>query len=155
MCASELESVERPGRVSPEASGNDRVRIAQALLDELQAPPSATEQEAGFTTYVPTPLKVAGARPGDPAGTLRLSTQPEGLTAAALSQIVCTFAEGGAARGDTGHVVLGGPAPYAPTEYRCDQDVKTDPDAPVPTAGPARSAPDSTTEPHSEPPSSS
>ncbi|WP_030903526.1 hypothetical protein [Streptomyces sp. NRRL F-5126] len=132
VCASELTPVERAVHMPRRDTADARVRIAQALLDSLQARPSAAEHQAGFTTYVQPPLQATAGRSGDPAATLRLSAQPEDLPGTALAQIVCTFAEGGAARGEKGRVVLGGPGPYAPRAYTCDASVKTDPDAAVP-----------------------
>ncbi|WP_329455997.1 hypothetical protein [Streptomyces sp. NBC_01497] len=140
VCASALTAVERTVPV-PRRPAAARVPLAQALLDALQAQPSAQEHQAGFTTYVEPPLLVRPGRPGDPAGALRLSTQPEDLPQSALAQIVCTFVENDTgsrtAGDDSGQVVLGGPGAYRPRDYTCDRRVKTDPDAPVPTAAPS------------------
>ncbi|MFE3325285.1 hypothetical protein [Streptomyces sp. NPDC059176] len=133
VCASALEAVDRTVPLDEGKTG-DRVRIAKVLLAELSQQPSDTEREAGFATRVRAPLTVSAAREGDPLGTLRLSRQPEDLPAAALAQIVCTFAESGAAV-DGGTVVLGGPGKYAPRAYRCTTTVKQRPDAVLPTAG--------------------
>lgn len=133
VCASALEAVDRSVPIDEGKTG-DRVRIARALLGELLEDPSESEQEAGFTTRVRAPLTVSDAREGDPPGTLRLSRQPEDLPTAALAQIVCTFAESGAAA-DGGTVVLGGPGDYAPRGYRCTSMVKQRPDVVLPTAG--------------------
>ncbi|WP_443045612.1 hypothetical protein [Streptomyces sp. NBC_00259] len=138
VCASALEAVDRAVPIAEGRTGN-RVRIAQALLGELQENPSETEREAGFTTLVRAPLTVLGPRSGDAAGTLRLSRQPEDLPPAALAQIVCTFAESEAAA-DDGTVVLGGPGEYPPRGYRCTPSVKLRPDTALPTAGPLPSA---------------
>ncbi|MFF3751048.1 hypothetical protein ACFYYH_11390 [Streptomyces sp. NPDC002018] len=124
-CASGLASVERATPVPRGRSADDRVEIAQGLLDELQAQPSTSEREAGFTTYVRGPLILSGPRAEDPADTLRLSRQPEDLPATALAQIVCTFAE---SEITDGTVVLGGPGDRPPRGYRCDQDTKSNPD---------------------------
>ncbi|MCF3962352.1 hypothetical protein [Streptomyces fuscigenes] len=145
VCASELAAVQRAVPLA-ERPGVARVPFAQALLDELQADPSSQEHEAGFTTYVRSPLLVTGARPDDPAGTLRLSTQPEDLPGTALAQIVCTLVEndaggGSVLRDGSGRVVLGGPGAYRPHAYGCDRRVKADPDAPVPTAEPSSAGP--------------
>ncbi|MEV7088828.1 hypothetical protein AB0O07_23570 [Streptomyces sp. NPDC093085] len=134
VCSSGLASVERAARLPEGRPSGDRVAIAQALLDELQAEPSAAEREAGFTTSVPGPLIVTAAHPGDPAGGLRLSRQPEDLPSAALAQIVCTLAESGAT---DGRVVLGGPGAYAARTYGCDRETKRRPDAEVPTLAPS------------------
>ncbi|MFI6699608.1 hypothetical protein ACIBJC_11635 [Streptomyces sp. NPDC050509] len=136
VCASGLASVERAARIPADKAADAKVGAAQALLDELQAEPPAAEREAGFTTSVRGPLIVAAPRTGDPAGALRLSRQPEDLPAAALAQIVCTFAESGAS---DGRVVLGGPGDYATRSYVCDQDTKRHPDADVPTLAPSAS----------------
>ncbi|MET7618193.1 hypothetical protein [Streptomyces sp. NPDC005408] len=134
VCASQLESVDRTARIPDEKAADSRLRVAQALLGELVKEPSAPEHEAGFATYVRGPLVLSGAREGDPAGTLRLSRQPEDLPTAALAQIVCTFAESRAASAD-GSVVLGGPGEYAPRGYQCTAGTKERPDEAVPTLG--------------------
>ncbi|MFD5032870.1 hypothetical protein ACFWM0_20975 [Streptomyces sp. NPDC058405] len=137
VCASELAAVERTARIPEEKVFDSRVQIGQALLDELQAQPSSAEREAGFTTSVRGTLLVSAPREGDPAGTLRLSLQPEDLPAAALAQIVCTFAESDAT---DGQVVLGGPGDYPPRRYGCDQETKRRPDSTAPTLAPLPSA---------------
>ncbi|MFJ5104248.1 hypothetical protein [Streptomyces sp. NPDC088554] len=144
LCASGLSSVERTARI-PTGDGtgsadgtvgtsDSRLRTAQGLLDELLAQPSAIEREAGFSTSVRGPLIVSAAHRGDPAGTLRLSRQPEDLPMAALAQIVCTLTESEAT---DGQVVLGGPGAYPPREYACDQETKSHPDKVIPTVAPA------------------
>ncbi|MFB9392525.1 hypothetical protein ACFPM3_29105 [Streptomyces coeruleoprunus] len=135
VCASGLEAVDRTVRLPEDRTGAGRVLTAQALLDELAARPSASEREAGFTTYVQTPLKVSAGRAGDPAGTLRLSRQPEDLPPAALAQIVCTYAESAATSVDRA-AVLGGPGDYPVRHYRCDQTLKERPESAVPTLAP-------------------
>ncbi|MFF3321550.1 hypothetical protein [Streptomyces sp. NPDC002889] len=132
VCASQLESVDRTAKIAEEKAVDGRREFAQALLDELQQEPSSSEQEAGLTTYVRGPLVVAAPRRSDPAGTLRLSRQPEDLPPAALAQIVCTFAESRAAATD-GAVVLGGPGDYAPRAYVCGAGTKERPEGVVPT----------------------
>ncbi|MEV6418146.1 hypothetical protein [Streptomyces sp. NPDC051662] len=132
-CSSGLASVERTAQIQQGKGPDDRVRIAQGLLDELQAQPSADEREAGFSTAVRGPLVISASRGGDPVGTLRLSRQPEDLPATALAQIVCTFAESEAT---DGQVVLGGPGDYPPRVYGCTPATKAQPDGPVPTLGP-------------------
>ncbi|MGW6457758.1 hypothetical protein ACWF94_17905 [Streptomyces sp. NPDC055078] len=135
VCASQLESVDRTADIPPPAAPGDRVEVAQALLAELQREPSSAEREAGFATYVRGPMVLSGPRAGDPDGTLRLSRQPEDLPAAALAQIVCTFAESRAAAAG-GTVVLGGPGEYVPRGYTCSRATKNRPDEAVPTVSP-------------------
>ncbi|MFD7442277.1 hypothetical protein [Streptomyces sp. NPDC059909] len=134
VCASGLEAVDRTATVSEKAAGN-RILVARALLDQLQAEPSAAEREAGFATDVRGPLTVAPGREGDPEGTLRLNRQPEDLPPVALAQIVCTLADSEAAA-DGGTVVLGGPGEYAPRGYRCTDAAKERPETVLPTVGP-------------------
>lgn len=134
VCASQLESVDRTARIPEEKAVDSRVQVAQALLDELQREPSSPEHEAGFATYVRGPLALTGPRKDDPAGTLRLSRQPEDLPAPALAQIVCTFAESKAATAD-GSVLLGGPGNYAPRGYQCSARTRERPEEAVPTLG--------------------
>lgn len=136
VCASGLEPVHRTLR--PEGAGSDeavRVATAQALLEAMRERPSERERQAGFTTYLDDPLKVAAGRPGDPDGALRLSRQPEDLPPAALAQIVCTYAESDATS-VSGTVVLGGPGKYPVRRYVCDESVKSRPESPLPTRAP-------------------
>ncbi|MFF9148857.1 hypothetical protein ACF1BN_28775 [Streptomyces sp. NPDC014861] len=140
VCGSQLEPVDRRSPQPEDKVSGDPVRTASALLAQLLADPSDAERQAGFTTAVRAPLEVAGGRAGDPEGTLRLSRQPEDLAPAALSQLVCTFAESSAGAG--GHtVLLAGPGAYPPKRYRCTTQLRERPEsapatAPVPT--PAR-----------------
>ncbi|MEU3186984.1 hypothetical protein ABZ707_22710 [Streptomyces sp. NPDC006923] len=138
VCASGLVPVERAARIPEEKALDGRIQIAQALLDELQAEPSAAERRAGFSTSVRGPLILSSPRGSDPPGTLRLSRPPEDLPAAALAQIVCTFAESEAT---SGKVTLGGPGDYAPHVYGCTQEAKSRPDSAVPTLSPVHPSP--------------
>ncbi|MFP1628383.1 hypothetical protein ACLB9X_25175 [Streptomyces sp. 5K101] len=131
VCASQLVPVDRTAGTTEEKAPADRVATAQALLDELQREPSSAEDEAGFSTYVRGPLLLNAGRRDDPAGTLRLSRQPEDLPPAALAQIVCTLMENGAAT--AGSVLLGGPGEYAPRAYTCPDATKERPESAVPT----------------------
>ncbi|MER7697539.1 hypothetical protein [Streptomyces sp. NPDC096095] len=124
VCASQLVTVDRP--VPEDAAGTDPVVVARALLKEVQQAPPASERRAGFATAVPAGLRVEPSRDGDPAGTLRLSSQPEDLTAEALAQLVCTYAESETLVRD-GSVVLGGPGDYPPRGYLCTSQTKTRP----------------------------
>ncbi|GGS55475.1 MULTISPECIES: hypothetical protein [Streptomyces] len=124
VCASQLVTVERP--MPADAVGAEPVKVARALLKEVQQAPSASERRAGFTTAVPAGLRVDPSRDGDPAGTLRLSSQPEDLSAEALAQLVCTYAESDALVRD-GSVVLGGPGDYPPRGYLCTSQTKSRP----------------------------
>ncbi|MFF6837803.1 hypothetical protein ACFY8X_03280 [Streptomyces tanashiensis] len=136
FCGSQLESVDRRSPQPEEKADGDPVRTARGLLAQLLAEPSESEREAGFTTEVRGPLTVAGGHRGDPAGTLRLSRQPEDLAPTALSQLVCTFAESSAGAG--GHtVLLGGPGAYAPKRYRCTTELRERPESTPPTAPPS------------------
>ncbi|WP_228990319.1 hypothetical protein [Streptomyces sp. DH8] len=124
VCASQLVTVERP--VARGAGGDDPVAVARALLAEAQRTPSAGERRAGFTTAVPVGLRVERARGDDVAGAVRLSSQPEDLSAEALAQLVCTYAESEALVRD-GSVVLGGPGNYPPRGYLCTSQTKARP----------------------------
>ncbi|WP_055600945.1 hypothetical protein [Streptomyces aureus] len=132
VCGSQLEAVDRRSRPE-EKAGGDPVRTASGLLSQLLAEPSESEQRAGFTTAVRGPLVVNGGSKGDPAGTLRLSRQPEDLAPTALSQLVCTFAASSAGAGDQ-TVLLGGPGAYAPKRYRCTTELRERPESTPPTA---------------------
>ncbi|WP_406117220.1 hypothetical protein [Streptomyces anulatus] len=124
VCTSQLVAVDRP--VAAEATGADPLVVARALLKEVQQAPPANERRAGFTTAIPEGLRVTPARDGDPAGTVRLSSQPEDLSAEALAQLVCTYAENETLVTD-GSVVLGGPGDYPPRGYLCTSQTKTRP----------------------------
>ncbi|GGY02156.1 hypothetical protein [Streptomyces djakartensis] len=127
LCGSSLVTVDRAVRVPAGAADSERrVLVAQGLLDELAAPPSPTEKEAGYSTDVRGGITVRGPRAGDPEDTLRLSTAPDSLTSYALAQLVCTFSDSAAAEGD-GSVVLGGPGAQAPRRYECTDEVRARP----------------------------
>ncbi|MFJ7177104.1 hypothetical protein ACIQXA_12010 [Streptomyces massasporeus] len=136
LCGSSLVTVDRTVRVPDGAADSERrILVAQGLLDQLAAPTSAAEKEAGYSTDV-RGITVGGPRPGDPDDTLRLSTAPAGLTSYALAQIVCTFSDSAAAEGD-GSVVLGGPGAEAPRRYECTDEVRARPGS---TEPPSRDA---------------
>ncbi|OIV38568.1 hypothetical protein BIV57_04740 [Mangrovactinospora gilvigrisea] len=89
----------------------DRLATVARLTD---TPPTAASllyllrQEAlPYTTAVPQGLSTADAKDGDPAGAIRLSTDPARLSGWARAQLVCTFATN-LHRG-TGGIPLGGP----------------------------------------------
>ncbi|MEW1614536.1 MULTISPECIES: hypothetical protein [unclassified Streptomyces] len=124
VCASQLVAVDRPVPGGP--SGTGRLAAARALLDQVQQAPPENERRAGFSTAVPVGLRVEPARAGDPAGTLRLSSQPEDLSAEALAQLVCTYAENEALVTE-GSVVLGGPGKYPPRGHLCTSQTKSRP----------------------------
>ncbi|MEW2394445.1 hypothetical protein [Streptomyces sp. NPDC046862] len=138
LCSKQLVAVGRSVNLpdgTPDAQR--RVLVAQGLLDELSEQPSAAEDQAGYDTDVQTGLRVSGPRPGDPEDALRLSTVPEQLTAYALAQIVCTFADSAAAEGD-GSVVLGGPPGTEPLRrYECTTEVRSNPGAEKPPSSQA------------------
>lgn len=127
LCSGQLVTVDRSVRIpSGTAEGARRVLVAQGLLDELAETPSAPEQQAGYTTAVRGGMTVTGPGPKDPEDTLRLSTPPQELTSAALSQIICTFSDSAAAQ-DDGSVVLGGPGTTPLRRYECTTDVRANP----------------------------
>ncbi|MBT2385725.1 hypothetical protein J7E86_19535 [Streptomyces sp. ISL-11] len=124
-CTSQLVPVTR--QVSLPDKPGDTVVVARALLDELRESPSNEEAAAGLTSSVPQRLTVAGPRPGDPGGTLRLGREPEELPQVALAQVICTYAGTAAADGkDT--VVLGGPGEERPRAYGCTDAMRGHPD---------------------------
>jgi hypothetical protein len=108
------------------ADSRRRMLVAQELLNELAAAPSAGEREAGYSTTVRDGMTVAGPRPDDPEDTLRLSFPPNALARSALAQIVCTFSDSAAAEGD-GSVILGGPDTTPLRRYECTDEVRADP----------------------------
>lgn len=133
LCGSSLVTVDRAVRMPDGATDSGRrVLVAQGLLDQLAAPPSAAEKEAGYTTDIRRGITVTGPRSGDPEDTLRLSTAPDDLTSYAFAQVVCTFSDSAAAEGD-GSVVLGGPV-GRPARYACTDEVRTRPGSNEPPA---------------------
>ncbi|AZM90764.1 hypothetical protein D1J60_21815 [Streptomyces sp. W1SF4] len=135
VCGSQLVGVERVVPVPEKRASRDGVVIiAQALLEELERSPSAEERDGGFTTSVPDQLSASPARPGDPAGTLRLSRKPEDLPPVALAQIVCTLSASEAVSAGPGPVVLGGPNADPPRAWECTDAVRSRPES-VPTLG--------------------
>ncbi|WP_374195466.1 hypothetical protein [Streptomyces sp. ISL-87] len=135
VCGSQLVGVERVVPIPEKRIARDPVVLAtQALLEALERTPSEAERDAGFTTGVPGGLTAAPPRPGDPAGTLRLSRRPEDLPPVALSQIVCTLAGSEAVSAGPGPVVLGGPDADPPRAWECSDAVRSRPES-VPTLG--------------------
>lgn len=134
LCGSSLVAVDRVVRV-PEgtADARRRVIVAQGLLDQLAASPSAGEKAAGYATHVPRGLTVTGPRPKDPEDTLRLSKAPAGLNPYALAQIVCTLSDSAAAEGD-GSVVLGGPDGARLRRYACTDGLRAHPGTTKPSS---------------------
>ncbi|ANP49068.1 hypothetical protein J2Z21_002341 [Streptomyces griseochromogenes] len=127
LCGSSLVTVDRTVPVpdgTPDA--RRRVIVAQGLLDQLAASPSPAERAAGYATYVPGGLGVAGPGPKDPEDTLRLSTAPARLTSYALAQLVCTLSDSAATEGD-GSVIMGGPGTQPLRRYECTDDVRNRP----------------------------
>ncbi|GLX53720.1 lipoprotein [Streptomyces hygroscopicus subsp. hygroscopicus] len=141
LCGQSLVTVDRKVRV-PEGTpdARRRVMVAQGLLDQLAAAPSAAERSAGYSTRVPGGLTVSGPAPRDPEETLRLGTAPSRLSAPALAQLVCTLSDSAATEGD-GSVVLGGPAPSPLRRYACTDDVRNRPGTATP---PTSEVPEST-----------
>ncbi|MFG3284908.1 hypothetical protein [Streptomyces sp. NPDC048111] len=129
VCGTQLVTAQRSVRIPENRGAQDRLRFAQALLDELIATPSGDEKDAGFTTEAKGPLTVGAARANDPAGALRLSRTPADLSALALSQLVCTYAENIPATPDTRQVVLGGPGEDPARGYTCTPEMKSHPDS--------------------------
>ncbi|MEU1403351.1 hypothetical protein ABZ471_13490 [Streptomyces sp. NPDC005728] len=132
LCGSSLVAVDRSVRVpagTPDAKR--RVIVAQGLLDQLAASPSASEKAARYTTYVRGGMSVTGPGPKDPEDALRLSTAPERLTSYALAQLVCTLSDSAAAEGD-GSVILGGPGTGPLLRYECTDDVRSRPGSTAP-----------------------
>ncbi|MFB7089538.1 hypothetical protein [Streptomyces sp. NPDC056296] len=134
LCGSSLVAVDRTVRVPDGVDSGRRVLVAQGLLNELAAPPSAAEKEAGYTTDVRRGVTVTGPRPGDPEDTLRLDTAPDDLTSYALAQVVCTLSDSAAGEGD-GSVVLAGPGERSARRYVCTDEVRARPGSNEPPAG--------------------
>ncbi|MCX5331796.1 hypothetical protein [Streptomyces sp. NBC_00140] len=132
LCGSSLVAVDRTVSVEDgTADSRRRVLVAQELLNELAAAPSAGEAEAGYRTTVRDGMRVTGPRPEDPEDTLRLSFPPDALAKSSLAQIVCTFSDSAAAEGD-GSVILGGPDGAALRRYECTDEVRAEPNSAKP-----------------------
>ncbi|MET8677731.1 hypothetical protein ABZW18_09110 [Streptomyces sp. NPDC004647] len=129
VCSTQLLPVDRTVRVPGDRLATDRLRVARALLNELQDQPTAPEEEAGFSTEVPDDLEVTGARKGDPEEALRLSRVPDELPSYALAQLVCTYADTAAAAKGGRSVVLGGPAEGSLQRYVCTPGLRARPEA--------------------------
>lgn len=127
LCGASLVTVDRTVRVPDGTPGaRRRVIVAQGLLDQLAASPSAPEKAAGYTTYVPGGLSVSGPRPKDPEDALRLSSTPSRLSSYALAQLVCTLSDSAATEGD-GSVILGGPGTAPLRRYDCTDGLRNRP----------------------------
>ncbi|MFF9086825.1 hypothetical protein ACF1BE_10500 [Streptomyces sp. NPDC014991] len=136
LCGASLVAVDRTVRVpdgTPDA--RRRVMVAQGLLDQLAASPSAAERSAGYTTRVPGGLGVRGPGPQDPDDALRLSTAPSRLTSYAVAQLVCTLSDSAATEGD-GSVILGGPDGGPLRRYECTDGVREHPGTAQPPSTP-------------------
>ncbi|MCX5361196.1 hypothetical protein OG864_21030 [Streptomyces sp. NBC_00124] len=132
LCGSSLVAVDRTVSVEDgTADSRRRVLVAQELLNELAAAPSAGEADAGYRTTVRDGMRVTGPRPEDPEDTLRLSFPPDALAKSSLAQIVCTFSDSAAAEGD-GSVILGGPDGAALHRYECTDEVRAEPNSAKP-----------------------
>ncbi|MFJ3959700.1 hypothetical protein [Streptomyces sp. NPDC090036] len=135
VCGSQLVGVSRVVPVPEKKPVRDPMAmVAQALLEALERTPSSEERDAGFSSEVPAGLSAGAPRPGDPAGTVRLSRKPEDLPPVALSQIVCTLAGSEALKAGPGPVVLGGPDADPPRAWECTDAVRSRPES-VPTLG--------------------
>ncbi|APY86708.1 hypothetical protein DCW30_28615 [Streptomyces alfalfae] len=126
VCAAQLVTVDRAVRVHEGKATTDRVRIAQALLDELAASPSEGEKQAGFATDVRGGITVSGPARGEPEEAVRLSRPPQDLSAFALAQIVCTLADSAASAEDQ-TVIMGGPGGDPLRRYTCAPEVRSRP----------------------------
>ncbi|MFD9572728.1 hypothetical protein ACFWBI_23140 [Streptomyces sp. NPDC059982] len=135
VCGSQLVGVDRVVPVPEKRVVRDPVvLVAQALLEGLEKTLSGEERDAGFTSAVPDGLTAGPARPGDPAGTVRLSRKPEDLPPVALAQVVCTLSASDAVSAGSGPVVLGGPDADPPRAWECTDAVRSRPES-VPTLG--------------------
>ncbi|MFE0581613.1 MULTISPECIES: hypothetical protein [unclassified Streptomyces] len=135
VCGSQLVGVDRIVSMPEKGALRDPVaQAAQALLEALERTPTAQERDAGFSTGVPAGLTAGAPKPGDPAGTVRLSRKPEDLPPVALSQIVCTLAGSETVSAGPGPVVLGGPDADPPRAWECTDAVRSRPES-VPTLG--------------------
>lgn len=133
LCAAQLVTVDRSVHIPDgTAERQRRVLVAQGLLDQLAARPSAAERQAGYTTDVAGGITVSGPRGADPADTFRLSARPADLSSSALAQIACTFADSEATAADDGTVVLGGPDERPLRRYECTAQVRSHPGAVAP-----------------------
>lgn len=132
LCGSSLVAVDRTVSVEDgTADSRRRVLVAQELLNQLAAAPSAGEAEAGYRTTVRDGMTVTGPRSDDPEDTLRLSFPPDALAKSSLAQIVCTFSDSAAAEGD-GSVILGGPDGAPLRRYECTDEVRAEPNSAKP-----------------------
>ena len=139
VCAAQLVAVDRSVRIPDgTAEAERRVLVAQNLLDELSAKPTAPETAAGYSTDVRDGLRVVGPGGHDPENTFRLSVSPSRLKPAELAEIICTFATSEATAADDGTVLLGGPAATPLNRYTCTTGLRTHPATQDPEPKPVR-----------------
>lgn len=127
VCSSRVADVRRPLALPRGDSAADRLAVARALLDELRRDPDPAEKQAGFSTAVPTELRISGPLERDDPRTLRLNRRINQLPSFALGQLVCTLADSAVAD-SRGRVQLGGPAddPARPVlRYDCNTALRT------------------------------
>ncbi|MGP4002188.1 hypothetical protein [Streptomyces sp. 8N706] len=133
VCSTQILPVDRQVRLPEGRPGTDRLGVARAVLGELQHQPGRPEEEAGFSTEVPSALQVTGPRKGDRKDALRLNRVPDDLPPYARAQLVCTFAEtlvsASAAAGNEPSVVLGGPPGDSLERYTCTERLRNRPEA--------------------------
>jgi hypothetical protein len=132
LCTSRVLSVSRSARLSDQKAPPEPVQVARALLDQLEQPPTAEEEAAGFSTAVEDWVSVSGPAKDDPDRALRLNRPPEELQSFALAQIVCTLADTLAADADH-KVLLGGPdSDRDPLKrYACTEEMRHRPETAV------------------------
>ncbi|WP_240662424.1 hypothetical protein [Streptomyces sp. WAC 06738] len=112
VCGTRLAPV--PRSIPDDLTGTE---LAARLLAELERAPDEDEEDAGYSTAV-SGLRVVDGQSGDPAGTVRLSRDPQGLGSPMLAQLVCTYAAG-----EERSAVLAGPdAGDPPYTFRCTDD---------------------------------
>ncbi|RMI45575.1 hypothetical protein [Streptomyces triticirhizae] len=109
VCGQRVESVARV-LSEPLDEAQDRTGVAVALLDQLQAEPEEAERTAGFTSAVPSNLRIEPPVEGDGDRVVRLNRRPSEIDELALTQIICTFANSASLGSGGDNVTLGGPA---------------------------------------------
>lgn len=127
VCGQRVESVARV-LPAPLVEAEDRTGVATALLTELQSEPAEAEKTAGFTSAVPTSLRVEAPVAGDGDRVVRLNRRPSEIPELALTQIICTFANSASLGSGGETITLGGPPGSStdkPHTYSCSAAMRS------------------------------
>lgn len=128
VCTSQIHALTR-GVGMDEKISTEPVQVARAMLEQLHQSPTASENDAGFSTAVDDELEISGPGAHDPDGALRLNHPLDQVESRALAQLVCTLADTSAADSEHG-VLLGGPEGSGSPllRYECTAELRRHPE---------------------------